>query len=491
MRVRALAPAVERPPLLLAIGLLGALWGLAVAAGGLISFLLCISLIACALIVVDFRIGVVLLILVMPMYGSSTIFPHEMFGVVGLNPLNLLLVGCVFSCMLHALADGSLRRLLPAQLVWLYVVPILIAGAVGSRHIREIAPTLLVAYQGLDFPNTASYLIEMVFKPLLLVVFALLVGAAVAKSSRPERFLVPAVVSICAIALLVPVYVVHSGITLHQLASSEEREFFSPLGMHANDLGRLYAGGFALALFTWPVAESRGLRLSLLLALGLTTVAAVLTFSRGAFVALAVVCVLYVLRRFSVRTLIMAALAVVAVLLLAPHAIFERLSAGQGAGLNAISAGRVNGLWLPLLPEVLHHPLFGNGIGSILWSEPMRRGAGSQVLAVTHPHNAYLQAALDMGITGLLLLCAYFVQVWKGFRALAKDAELSEVLRGFFQGAAAGLLSMLVSDFTDSSLVPRPEQVFLWLAIGVMYGFRARRIAAAPEASPASGGGRE
>jgi hypothetical protein len=50
---------------------------------------------------------------------------------------------------------------------------------------------------------------------------------------------------------------------------------------------------------------------------------------------------------------------------------------------------------------------------------------------------------------------------------------------------------MLVSDFTDSSLVPRPEQVFLWLAIGVMYGFRARRIAAAPEASPASGGGRE
>jgi hypothetical protein len=36
---------------------------------------------------------------------------------------------------------------------------------------------------------------------------------------------------------------------------------------------------------------------------------------------------------------------------------------------------------------------------------------------------------------------------------------------------------MLVSDFTDSSLAPRPEQAFLWLAIGMMYGEFARRAA--------------
>src|SRR2546430_7115809 len=48
--------------------------------------------------------SVVLLILLMPISGSSTLFPHEMFGVVGLNPLNLLLVGTLFSCLLHAAA---------------------------------------------------------------------------------------------------------------------------------------------------------------------------------------------------------------------------------------------------------------------------------------------------------------------------------------------------------------------------------------------------
>ena len=485
MRARALAAPLDERLVLLAIGLLGALWGMAVAAGGLTSLYLLASLIACGFILFDFRVGVVLLILLMPMSGSSTLFPHEMFGLVGLNPLNLLLAGTLISCMLHALADNSLPRLLPRPLLCLYIVPILIAGAIGSRHIHEIAPTLVIAYQELDFPDAASYLRDMVLKPMLMVVFAVLVGAAVAKSARPERFLLPTVVSICVIAALVPVYVAHSGIALTALARDDSREFLSTLGLHANDLGRLYAVAYALVLFTWSDAASRRLRLALLVALALTAVALILTFSRGAFVALAVVNGLYVLWRFSAKTVLVAGLAVVAALLFAPGAIFERLASGQGAGLDAISAGRLNGLWLPLLPEVLRHPVFGNGIGSILWSDAMRSGAGHMVLAVTHPHNAYLQAALDMGISGLVLLCAYFAHVWKGLRTLAKDPAVAPALRGFYQGAAAGLAAILVANFTDSSLTPRPEQAFLWLAIGTMYGYQARRAAATALTHPA------
>jgi O-antigen ligase len=282
--------------------------------------------------------------------------------------------------------------------------------------------------------------------------------------------------------------VAHSGIALTALARDDSREFLSTLGLHANDLGRLYAVAYALVLFTWSDAASRRLRLALLVALGLTALALILTFSRGGFVALAVVNGLYVLWRFSAKTLLVAGLAVVAALLFAPGAIFERLASGQGAGLDAISAGRVNGLWLPLLPEVLRHPVFGNGICSILWSDAMRGGAGHMVLVVTHPHNAYLQAALDMGILGLLLLCAYFAHVWKGLRALANDAGVAPALRGFYQGAAAGLAGILVANFTDSSLTPRPEQAFLWLAIGMMYGYQARRAAPTAVAHPASDG---
>src|SRR5256885_16986977 len=79
MRARGLAAPLDGHRVLLAIGLLGAAWGMAVATGGLTSLYLCASLIACGFILFDFRIGVVLLILLMPMSGSSTLFPHEMF----------------------------------------------------------------------------------------------------------------------------------------------------------------------------------------------------------------------------------------------------------------------------------------------------------------------------------------------------------------------------------------------------------------------------
>src|SRR6266571_4002735 len=107
------------------IALLGAFWGSVIAVAGLSALYLCISLIGCAFILLDFRIGVVLLILLMPI-SSSRVFPHAMFGVTGLNPLNLLLVGTFGSCLLHGVSDGSLRRFAPRPLLWLYILPILV-----------------------------------------------------------------------------------------------------------------------------------------------------------------------------------------------------------------------------------------------------------------------------------------------------------------------------------------------------------------------------
>jgi O-antigen ligase len=218
--------------------------------------------------------------------------------------------------------------------------------------------------------------------------------------------------------------------------------------------------------------------------MGLVMVALVLTFSRGAFLGFILVNVLFLLWRRNAKTLILFGLLAACVLFFLPGAVYDRIATGFGSGFgsgsNAISAGRIEHIWLPLLPEIPRSPIYGGGLGSILWSEPMRRGAGTAILAVGHPHNAYLQALLDMGVVGLVLLCAYFAHVWRGFRALSVDPGLSPVMRGFYLGAAAGLASLLISYVTDSSLMPKAEQVFLWLAIGMMYGQRARGLVQEP-----------
>src|SRR5258706_16314324 len=98
----------------------------------------------------------------------------------------------------------------------------------------------------------------------------------------------------------------------------------------------------------------------------------------------------------------------------------------------------------------------------------MREAGGAPVIGATHPHNAYLQAILDGCAAGLLLLCAYFAHVWNRLRELSTDSSLSPTLRGFYQGAAAGLASFLIGAITDASLFLRPEQAFLWRAIRII-----------------------
>jgi O-antigen ligase len=473
---RVLSRAAGAPPAA-AWGLLiaGALAGTAVALAGVNAFILCAALLGCAFILLDFRVGVVLLIVLMPL-SRSAMFPHAMFGITGLNPVNLLLAGTLGACLLQNLGAGKLRGFVPRPLLWLYLAPLVAAGALGVRHVEDIVPGFY-QYGLIQFHDVAGYLRDMLFKPLLLVVFALLVAAAAARSARLEALLAPAVLSVWVMAALVLGFVALAGAGLGQLSASGARSFLSPLGIHANDLGRLYVSAYALLLFTWAAAGPGALRPLLLASLGLAVIALVLTFSRGALLGFMVVNVLFLAWRRSGKVLLLGALLAAAAPLLVPEAVFERLGTGFGEGANAVSAGRIDGLWLPLLPGVLASPLFGHGLASILWSDVMHlaEARGASVIGATHPHNAYLETLLDMGLAGLVLLGAFYLHVWRGLRALGADAALDPLLRGFFQGAAAGLAALLAVAVADSSLAPRAEQVYLWLAIGLMYGVRARR----------------
>src|SRR4051812_23949259 len=79
----AAAPATGSSALLI-IGLaLGALLcGAVIAVAGLNALYLCAALIGCVFIMRDFRVGVVLLILLIPI-SRSAVFPHAMLGITG------------------------------------------------------------------------------------------------------------------------------------------------------------------------------------------------------------------------------------------------------------------------------------------------------------------------------------------------------------------------------------------------------------------------
>jgi O-antigen ligase len=462
-------PRVRQAVLLAGLVALGGFWGAAIAVAGVAALLMFVAILCCVFCVRDFRFGVVCLILLVPISGSY-FFPHEMFGITGLNPLNLLLVTTLGAYFLRAMGTGSVRHFVPRSLFLVYLLPIICGAAMGVSSVKYI-PAIFKATDQIFFNEPVGYVRDMLFKPMTLVFYSLLVAAAVWRSKRPEKFITPLLVSVWMMGLLILGFVLAAGVGISDLAGTFSRHFLSSLGMHANDLGRLYVIAYALLLFVWDRADNMALKTVLFFSMGVVVASLVLTFSRGAYVGFVIVNAIFMITRVRGRTLLLAAFAIPIFLYFLPGAVWSRMEAGKGEGANAVSAGRLDEIWTPLMPEIFDHPVLGNGLGSIMFSKAMQTG---NMESYTHPHNAYLEAYLDLGFVGLVLLVGFWLYVWWRFRQYSKDERVHPHLQGLFAGGAAGLISFLIAGFAGSSLMPSPEQSFLWFAVGVLYGEKLR-----------------
>jgi O-antigen ligase len=460
--------------LLIAAGLVAAAaaGGVALAMNELDAFYLTLGAVLCIAVMMDFRVGAVALVVLLPL-SDAALFPHALLGITGLNPMNLLLAATLASYVIHGRLQRA-GRVVRWPLVWLYLVPIVVGGLLGAPHADDVLPYFHEAML-INFTGPGSYLRDMLMKPMLIMIVALMIGAAAARSQKPERFIVPIALSVWFIAIIQFSFVLASGVKLSTLAAPSAREFFTQMGIHANSLGRLYAAAYALLLFSWWETKRPGLRIFLFITMGVLAFGLLLTFSRGAFTGFLIVNALFLLWKFNMKTAALALAAAAIFAIFAPGYVFGRVLLGFDTGdANAVSAGRINEIWMPLMPELWKSPIWGNGLGSVMWSFPMLAG---MMNTVDHPHNAYLEAVLDIGVVGLGLLLAYFWHVWNGFRKLGSNAYLSPEMRGFFQGATAGLICFLVTGMSGSTLRPSSEFVYLFMAIGLMYGVLARRPA--------------
>src|SRR5438046_5705107 len=179
------------------LGLFGVICGIGLAIGELQALVASLTILACLAVFADFRIGAVLLLVMLPVEGSY-LFPHSVFGVTGLNPLNLVL----FTTLVSYLVRGErLKSFLPKPLAWLFIVPIVIAGLIGSRHVDDIYPYFYDA-EVIHFTDAFGYLRDLLVKPMLMVVASLVIAQAVIQSKKAENFLVPFIAAVWVMSLM-------------------------------------------------------------------------------------------------------------------------------------------------------------------------------------------------------------------------------------------------------------------------------------------------
>src|SRR5437016_5638241 len=91
--------------LLLGLGL----FGLAVAVGYVAAFYVALAAVSAIAVMFDYRIGAVLLILLLPM-GATYFMPHSVLNIPALNPFNILLLSTLFSFILREKLAGIAPR---------------------------------------------------------------------------------------------------------------------------------------------------------------------------------------------------------------------------------------------------------------------------------------------------------------------------------------------------------------------------------------------
>jgi O-antigen ligase len=277
---------------------------------------------------------------------------------------------------------------------------------------------------------------------------------------------------VCATAALIVGEIIVSGEALSVIAT-QRSEHLTTLGFHSNEFGTFLAIAYGLCLGVWNSAESGRHKNRLGAIVVATGIALLLTFSRGAYLAFAVTNVVVFMgsspkkrAAFLLVTLLLA--------LAAPAPLVDRAGYGLTTrDANEISAGRVDNLWIPLLPDIADHLWVGQGLQSIMWTEAQ---LFQQIYPVNHAHNAFLDLLLDLGVLGAIPVLVWYAYVWREFVRRGKTDPDPE-FRAIFIGGHLALLSFFLCALTNNRLTPTAPTCLLWVVMGVLLG----RIRQKPE----------
>ena len=210
-------------------------------------------------------------------------------------------------------------------------------------------------------------------------------------------------------------------------------------------------------------------------ALGLGSIALILTFSRGGWLALALSLALLCLVTWRRRGLSLKAPIAVLVLLVLLYVPFHSLI---GARLFGDDRGSAESR-IPLMNLAFRiaedHPLLGVGANNFTVAMGPYLTSEFREAFLFAVHNKYLLVLAETGIGGLVAFLAFFVwTVRKGWQCWKfQDSLLSPLALGFAAGLAGHMVHMTVDVFRG-----RPTQQLVWLIAGLLLAMC--RIAATP-----------
>jgi len=189
--------------------------------------------------------------------------------------------------------------------------------------------------------------------------------------------------------------------------------------------------------------------------------AALLTFSKGSWLALAAAGLVLGIRH---RTIAIASAIVIVALVGAAIA----LPVTRVRLLGATSMERV-WLWQSSVTMIRDHPVFGIGLDQFLYTYPRYRLANAwREPFLSHPHNLVLDVWLTLGLAGLAWLGWTMYRILERLRRLATSAVGDE--RALLAGLGAGFAAALAHGMVDNALFLPDLAILFWAFLVLLDG---------------------
>jgi putative inorganic carbon (HCO3(-)) transporter len=158
----------------------------------------------------------------------------------------------------------------------------------------------------------------------------------------------------------------------------------------------------------------------------------------------------------------------------------SNLAEDPALSLNSLE-GRLE-VWSRAIYGIQDFPFTGMGMNAFRKVVPVLYPLFniSPEVDIAHAHNEFLQAALDLGIPGLVAFLALYIgafwmlaDVWRVTHHPAlNNVHWSLVTRSLALGLGGGLLAHLLYGLTDAVALGAKPGVLFWMLLGLITGLR-------------------
>ena len=394
--------------------------------------------------------------------------PGQMFGIVGINPFNLIFAVVVGVVALRIIVRrSSLRFHEPIYL------PLLILFL-----LQGIA---MIRYQGAVNVSTLDNTLWLIryFKPLQYIILVVLLVNFVRTREAPFLSVIMLLGFLAAGGILFYEWFIYGFAMGKDMSKNIAHILWSnPLIGHKVNWGILFtlAFFFVLAMMrqrfpNWNFA----LKVLVPLSLILITFLIAISLARVAYFCIIIGLVYFYWTRGRLQLIgvliFLAILVAVMPEIIRMRAVENIPTAWHIDTLDRFLAGRLQSLWIPAFRAFIENPLFGKGVN----------GAGIYILGqgrTIFPHSGYVATLCDMGIIGLIVMVWLFAAFWKHC-SLIYNRTRNDLTRRLALACKAQILVLAFSNLTsDHSFLYQPIVVApFFLSVAMLFALYRNELA--------------